>query len=344
MEEKLPAPELVSIKGMKPFVSVTMQLQRVDWVEEYKKTIDKIVEEGADTVLLVVDPRQANSASTKMYVDSRLTMTVPQLTEIINHAKSQKLRVILMPIVLIDDPGDPGWRGALAPKKIVGNTPPGQEEDGWDVWFDSYREMITHYARVARDTKVDVFSVGSELVNSQGYTDQWKRTIDAVREIYKGPLTYSSNWDAYDKVPFWNQLDLVSMNSYWDLSDEGQPTAEDIDRHWARIQSDVVHFVDSIHRPLLFTEIGWCSLSNAATIPWDYTKTQLETDNELQNTLYQAFFNRWWGRPELAGFSIWEFDPGGDETGKGYTPVGKPAEAVMRKYFHEPRWQIAGTE
>jgi hypothetical protein len=119
--------------------------------------IDKIAEEGADTVLFVVDARQDNSFSTKMYVDMRTTMTVPQLTEIIGHAKSKNLRAILMPIVLLDDSGDPAWRGKLYPKKIVGDTAPGREEDGWDIWFDNYREMITHYARVARDTNVDVF-------------------------------------------------------------------------------------------------------------------------------------------------------------------------------------------
>ena len=322
-------PNLVNIKGLKPYISVTLRLQRVDWVEEYKKMIDKIVDEGADTVLMVVDSRQANGFSTKMYVDMRSTMTVPQLTEIIGHAKARNLRVILMPIVLLDDSNDPTGRNART-KKIVGEKAPGHEEDGWDLWFDSYRDMITHFARVARDTNVDVMSVGSELLSSETYTDQWHKTINAVRAIYKGQLTYSSNWDHYEKVTFWDYLDLVSLNSYWTLSDEDKPTAKVIDAHWVKIQSDLHAFLKKVGKPLLFTEIGWCSLANAAKDPWDYTQTQLSTDNELQRMLYQAFFDQWWGKSELAGFSVWEIDPGGDDTGKGYTPFGKARKRSSR--------------
>ena len=74
-----PVSGLVHIASQQPFCGVAVQLQRVDWVEEYKKTIDDIAADGADTVSLVVDARQENAESTDMYVDMRKTMTVPQL-------------------------------------------------------------------------------------------------------------------------------------------------------------------------------------------------------------------------------------------------------------------------
>ena len=49
---------------------------------------------------------------------------------------------------------------------------------------------------------VNMMSVGSELVSTENKIDEWKRTIKAVREIYKGQLTYSSNWDHYTSVAF----------------------------------------------------------------------------------------------------------------------------------------------
>jgi hypothetical protein len=39
---------------------------------------------------------------------------------------------------------------------------------------------------------------------------------------------------------------------------------------------------------------------------------------------------------------IWEMHPGGDPTGKGYTPQNKPAEQIMRDWFAKPRWEIIG--
>jgi hypothetical protein len=326
-----PVSGLVKIANQRPFCGIAMQLQRVDWVEEYKKTIDDIAADGADTVSLVVDARQENAESTEMYVDMRKTMTVPQLSDIILHAKAKNLRVILMPIVLLDHPArETEWRGTLAPTD-------------WSRWFDNYREMIDHYARIAQATGVDVLVVGSELVSSEEQEhslDEWVQTIQEVRSIYKGQLTYSSNWDRYWKVPFWKYLDFVGMNSYWTLGENRDVSVEDIDKNWKKIQDRMFDFLGQVHKPVILLEAGWCSLSNAAKDPWDYTQEQLPADNDLQRKLYEAFFQSWWGKPELAGFVLWEMHPGGDENGRGYTPHGKPAEEVMRQWFAKPRWEI----
>jgi hypothetical protein len=320
---------LVHIPDQHPFCGVAIRLQRVDWVEEYKKSIDQIAADGADTVSLVVDARQENAESTCMYVDMRKTMTVPQLTDIIAHAKSKGLRVILMPMVLLDNPqsGDE-WRGTLKPPD-------------WHDWFENYRDMIEHYARIAQSTGVDVLVVGSELVSSEkNAPDEWVATIRDVRSMYSGQLTYSSNWDRYEQVPFWKYLDFVGMNSYWTLGSNHSVSVEDINDVWKHIQDKMFPFLEKVHKPVILLEAGWCSLQNAAKDPWDYTQSQLPADNDLQKKLYEGFFESWWNKPQLAGFVLWEMHPGDDGDGKGYTPQGKPAEQVMRDWFAKPRWKI----
>src|SRR5204862_7144159 len=96
------------------------------------------------------------------------------------------------------------WRGTIRPPN-------------WTRWFDHYREAIRVFAAVARDHHADVFVMGSELVSSEGQTEQWKQTIREVREIVKGQLAYSANWDHYAHIQFWEDLDFVGMNSYWQL-------------------------------------------------------------------------------------------------------------------------------
>jgi len=185
-----------------PYRGVAMQIQRVDWIDKYEKSIDEIADLGADTVLLVIDSRQENGTSSHIYLDMRMTPTPEQLGELIDHAKKRKLRVVLMPIVLLDDPQGTEWRGTLKP-------------DSWDKWFDSYRDMMTQFAWVAQGHGVDVLVVGSELVSSESNVKQWTSTIAKIRESYKGNLTYSANWDHYTALPFWDQLDLIGMNSYY---------------------------------------------------------------------------------------------------------------------------------
>jgi hypothetical protein len=315
-------PESNSTTGM-PYVGLAMQLQKPWRIPDYLKALDDIAAEGADSVSLVVDSRQENGNSHTIYIDVRKTPSASQLEEIILHAKSKKLRVFLMPIVLLDDPEGNDWRGTI-------------HTDNWDKWWESYRAMITTYATIAQKTGVDVFSVGSELVSTERFADEWTKTIQMVRHIYTGRLTYSSNWDHYTSIPFWNQLDLIGMNSYYILGENRDVSVDEIVRRWTNIQKDLFRFQQKVGKPLMLLEAGWCSVSNAANEPWDYTKDELAVDNDLQRKLYEGFFRAWWGKPQLGGFMLWEWTL--DPSEKGYTPRGKPAEAVMRQWFSTPRW------
>lgn len=307
-----------------PYRGVAMQLQRIDLIDEYKKGIDEIAALGADTVSIVVDSRQENGSSARIFIDLRKTPTPAQLGEVIRHAKSRKLRVVLMPIVLLDNPRGKEWRGTIRP-------------ESWDEWFRSYREMIVHYAWIAEANGVDLLVVGSELVSTESKAAEWDKTIRAVRQKYKGQLTYSANWDHYSRIPFWNQLDLIGMNSYYKLGNDHTVSVEEIERRWRDIQKDLLAFQRRMNKPLLLLEAGWCSLRNAAHEPWDYTKLGEPIDLQLQRKLYEGFFRAWHGQPSLGGFIIWEWPPGeGGRNDKGYTPENKPAQEVMREWFAKP--------
>ncbi len=318
----------IAVPAGLPYRGVGMQIQRVDWIDKYEHSIDQIADLGADTVLLVVDSRQENGKSSKIYLDMRMTPTPPQLGELIDHAKSRKLRVILMPIVLLDNPQGNEWRGTIHP-------------DSWDDWFDSYRDMITQFAWIAQGHGVDVLVVGSELVSSESKVDQWTATIKKVRETFKGNLTYSANWDHYTSLPFWDQLDLVGMNSYYKLGEDRNVTLQEIEARWRDIRKDLLSFQAKVHRPLLFLEVGWCSLANAASEPWDYTKDEEPIDQDLQKRLYEGYFDVWYGNPALGGFMIWEWPPNdGGPDDRGYTPQNKPAEATLRHWLAQPPWKV----
>jgi hypothetical protein len=312
-----------------PFCGVSMQLQDIDNLAGYERCCDEIAAQGADTVLFVPSASMENGKSTLIYLDMRHTFTKPQLEELIHHAKADHLRVILMPIVLLDAPINDEWRGTISP-------------DDWDAWFASYQDMILFYGRVAQESGVDMLVIGSELVSAEPYVDDWDNTIRKVRSVYTGLLTYSSNWDHYSMVQFWDKLDVIGMNSYWALGDTDS-SVKDINSRWADIQKDVFHWdATSANKPIILLEAGWCSLSNSAKDSWDYTQTQLPVDLDLQKRLYEAFFESWWGQPKSAGFIMWEWPPdeAGGPTDKGYTPRGKPAADVMKQWFAKPRWQV----
>ncbi len=313
-----------------PYRGAGMQIQRVDWMDKYEQSIDEIAALGADTVSLVVDSRQENGASNKIYLDMRMTPTPEQLGRLITRARDKGLRVILMPIVLLDAPRDNEWRGTIAPAQ-------------WDEWWASYRAIIGHFAWIAQGYGVNVLSVGSELVSTEDerFVGEWRRLIKEVRGVFHGQLTYSANWDHYRPVKFWDQLDLIGMNSYYKLGTDRNVQVPEIVSRWKDIQKDLLAFQKQVGKPLLFLEVGWCSLTNAAHEPWDYTKMSEGLDLELQKRLYEGYFQAWYGNPSLGGFMVWEWTPGdGGRADRGYTPEGKPAEEVLKKWLAKPRWDV----
>jgi hypothetical protein len=311
-----------------------MQIQRTDWIDKYIKSIDEVAGLGADGVKFVVDTRQETVRSTRIFLDMRMTPTPDQLGTLIKHAKDKGLKVILMPIVLLDNPQGMDWRGKIDPDPTYG---------GWDEWFENYRKVLTHFAWIAQTHGVDIFVVGSEFISAEPKVAEWTKTIQEVRKTFKGRITYSSNWDHYTAVKFWDQLDLICMNSYWKFGDEKSnpnPTVEQIVTRWKQIQDDLLPWVRQQGKPLLFSEIGWFSQKNVAYEPWDYTREQ-PLDLELQRKLYEGFFQAWWGNPDLGGFSIWEWPPdNGGPKDTGYTPKGKPAEQVIKEWLGKPKWKV----
>ena len=309
-----------------PYRAIGMQIQRTDWMDNYKKSVDEIAATGADAVKFVVDARQENGESSRIYLDMRMTPTPDQLGDLIRYARSKNLRVILMPIVLLDAPRGTEWRGQIRPSN-------------WNSWWESYREILTHFSWIAQANGVDILVIGSELVSTEDKTDEWIESINQVRKVFKGKLTYSSNWDHYTHIKFWDQLDFIGMNSYWKLGDSRKASVAEIKDSWTKIQAELFEFQDKINKPIYFLEVGWCSMANMAYEPWDYTKDESDapTDVELQARLYQGFFESWHGSPRLGGFSIWEWTPGdGGEDDRGYTPENKPAEKVLREWFAKP--------
>ena len=304
-----------------------MQIQRTDWIDRYKQSIDEIAAVGADAVKLVVDARQEDGTSNRIYIDHRMTPSAERLGELIQHARGKGLKVILMPIVLLDDPKGDEWRGTLKP-------------ESWSKWFESYRGILGHFLWIAESNDVDIFVIGSELVSAERQGAEWDKTIRFVRERFSGLITYSSNWDHYKNIPFWEKLDLIGMNSYWTLGPDEDASVEVIKENWRDIQDELRPFILAKGKPLLFLEIGWCSLDNAAKEPWDYTK-DVPVNLELQRRLYQGFFECWHGTPWLGGFSVWEWPPGEGGAGdRGYTPKNKPAERVLREWMAKDGWAV----
>jgi len=300
--------------------------------EDYHRLIPEVAELGADTLLIVVHGWQTHAGTLDLHIDARKTPGDKDLGRLLDLAAVHGLRRILMPVVLLTQPRDGEWRG-----KII---PPDRD---WAAWFKRYRQFINRFADIAERHEVEVLMVGSELIKSETYTELWQETIREVRQHYRGRLGYSANWDHYQtaKIGFWPDLDFVGMTSYYELADGPNPKIEEIDGKWARIKKDILAFQHEVKKPILFTEVGWCSQEGAAHEGWNYYANQKATPagRREQAILYESFLRTWSNEPGVGGIIWWEWDttPGGNND-YGYTPRGKLAETLLRLWFaNKPR-------
>ncbi len=287
---------------------------------------------GCTSINFVIAARMDNVHSPILALKWQDLPRATDIERILKHAKDKGFYTILMPIVLLDHPGAKEWRGVIEPGA-------GQPSD-WDTWFDSYILYIRTAAELARKADVDLFCVGSELLSTESKRAQWLRTIAEIRKVFPGKLTYSANWDHYDRAhggpTFWDQLDYIGMNNYNELAKEnGVPVAQ-LDENWKPIKRDILKFVAEEKKPFLFTEVGWHNLDNTLSEPWNYVADG-HIDLEEQKHAYQSFVDTWGnvGTDQFIGALIWEWLPGcnGAKTKGSYSLQGTPALEVVKKWM-----------
>jgi photosystem II stability/assembly factor-like uncharacterized protein len=217
------------------------------------------------------------------------------------------------------------------------------------TWFQSYGFFIRRYARIAQQERCQMFCVGSELdrtTDSDSERVWWTDIIDWVRGEYLGPITYAADWRTYRGIPFWDSLDLVGINAYFPLwndavPDPGPPSwpVGNLSWYWDNscipgIESLRVSLADTL-KPIIFTEIGYRSISGCSHEPWNDTVSGTYDPTEQRNC-YIAAMHSLLGKPWFAGWfwHDWTTDPNQGGTGDlSYTPKGKPAQDVLRRWF-----------
>jgi len=285
----------------------------------YVDELAELREMGCDSVAILV--RQFMARSTSVVVEPIPGQTVPdhRLVEVLRECQRQGLRSTLFPCVLLQEAEAKEWRGNIQP-------------ESWESWFESYQEMLEHYASLAAQEQVAQLCVGSELVSSERFEEPWRALIASVRERFRGEVFYAANWDHYQDIPFLDATDLAAVNAYNRLAQEPTEDLRALTLAWEQIRGQLQAWSRRVGRPLLLTEVGYPSVDGCSVYPWDYTR-KAPVDLLEQAACVEAFCSAWLQVPELKGVYFYVWWGSGGPSDRGYTPWGKPAEAVIRRYL-----------
>lgn len=294
-------------------------------VDQADSDLRSIAELGATGVVL---PVLWTSRSVESTTIAPFSYGIPQseydraTVRIAERAHARGLAFELRPIVRLERIAPGEWRGTLRP-------------EDWPSWWTSYRAFILHHAETAESARAEIYCIGSELGSTEHDRDRWLRLIRDVRRIYHGRVIYSANWDHYESVTFWDHLDGVGLSAYFELSDEPSASQEDLNTAWRAHRDRILAWSRPMGKPLYLTEVGYPAQASAPVHPWDYTASG-PPDPAAQARCFRAFTEAWLSPPDLAGVTVWIWDHRKSGIADAsYSIEDKPAEAILRGFFHE---------
>jgi hypothetical protein len=316
-----PAPAVVTPRGAEQQRGFAMPTYTAEGYRSPQavRSLDEIAATGATWVQFTPTWYQLDARSATI-APSAETPSDASLAHIVSAAHRAGLKVLLKP--LLDLAGDGGYRGTIRPAAPA-------------AWFASYTAFIVHYADLAARWNVAQLAVGTELAGVSGNRTAWNRVVESVRGRYPGTLLYAANFDEYHRVAFWDLVDLIGVDAYWKLSDRPTTHVDVLRRAWAPIVRDLSALASRTGRRVLFTEAGYTSRRGSTTAPWDWT-VGAGPDQAEQAAAYQALLAGLHDQPWWAGVFWWCWDvpPAQPTTDPlGYSPHGKGAEAVVRRWW-----------
>lgn len=221
--------------------------------------------------------------------------------------------------------------------KWRGDFVAGTEKD-WKQWESSYEQYILNYARLAQELNIDLFCIGTELREFVIRRPKfWKALIFKIRRLYDGPLTYSANWDEYDKVPFWEDLDFIGTNTYFPISNDALPSIDVVLNSWRNIRSEIRKVSQRVNKKVIITEYGYRNISYAGQHPWVHDDGKpIPPNYKAQVNLYEAFFKAFWNESWIMGGFGWNWLYVEQSDGNtDFSVQGKPAIEVVTKYYEK---------
>jgi hypothetical protein len=305
---------------------VALGLFATDPEWDYGGMLREIRALGATDVEIAVAWGQGGLGGATIAPRAGLSPSTETLRRTLRQARALGLRVLLFPFVRVDARDPSEWRGRIS------FVDPAHA----DAWWASYGAFVEAMARLAREEGVERLSVGSELLALEAERPRWQALIAKVRHLYPGRLIYSANWDHFDGVSFWDLVDEAGVTGYFELTSTRVPSADELARGWRRASEALVSFARRTDKPLVLTEVGYPSLDGANMQPWNETRKE-RVDVDEQQACYEAFADATREAPFIDGVYFWNwFGVGGPNDG-GYSPRGKPAAAVIERYFTQRR-------
>ena len=292
--------------------------------EAAPETVEWIKSLGSNWISIVIPCYMDDLSSTVIDCDNNPNSpTDSEIRNIIYLSHLSGLKVMLKPHV---DVWGWKWRGDIG----------FDTEAEWLAWFSSYEEFILRYARIANESGVEYFVIGTEFLKASHRENDWRNIISLIRNEYSGKITYAANHSGEEtNITWWDALDAIGIDAYYPISDNPNDTYEDYLLTWNIIRENLETLSYRWNKPIILTEIGYQSRDGAAITPWF---TDGKSDPQEQADCYRAVLENLKDVNWLIGIFWWNVMI--DDNDRDFSINEKQAEDIVKYYYHEQsyRW------
>lgn len=300
----------------------------------YARTLDECVRSGATWVAVTPFGRvfDLSGRGVDPTFERAFAANREDVKRAVAMAHARHLKVFLVPHLWVES-GE--WRAKIDPGT----------DAGWDAWTKSYASFVRGWAEVAESAGVDLLSAGVELRSwvTSPRAASFVALVRELRGIYKGPITYSANWDDVDHTLVLGELDVIGINAFYPLADKDGASFDTLLEGGRRVAERVRALGAAWNKPVLFTEIGYTTRPNPAIRPWEWPDAMqnVHVDEVAQAEAYRALIAPLLDERAFMGFFVWRLYADPDDVSQeaewGFSPRGKLAELVVRDAF-AARW------
>ncbi len=233
----------------------------------------------------------------------------------IREAHQQGLKVFIKPHLAYWGSGF-SWRGAIT----------FQKQGSWDRFWKEYRIWILDLASACKNA--DGFCVGTELDLTLGSEKEWRELIKEVRERTDAALTYAANWPDYQRVPFWDALDVIGIQAYFPVSATPSPDAAVIQKGWKDQMKVLRDYSIRMNRKVVFTELGYSCSFEAPVRPWE-GKMDGDAALPVQESCLRIALAEAEREPSVTGVFLWKWFVPPYQIGRNYRLAAPSIKKVI---------------
>lgn len=278
-----------------------------EWgTDDFARTLDELHALGVNWV--AIHPYASIRPNGEVVMRDRAYEETDWLTRPIAEAHARGMKIVIHPHIAYW--GSPfSWRGEIE----------FSSDEDWSRFFSTYRSWIMRLVEICGEA--DAFVVGNELDLTVHFEEEWRSLIAAVRSRFDGPLTYAANWDRYQRVPFWDALDVIGVQAYFPVARNDAPVSEaELHRHWREVLEPLRALSRQVNREVLFTEIGYDRTPHAALRPWESGRRRDRgeaepVDDAIQRRCLRIAFEVIERESFIRGALLWKWFP--DRPGRG---------------------------